>query len=253
MEQVESLDSVPFELQSLANAHRYQRWLYSSVERHLGNRILELGSGIGNLSQHLPVRDRLILSDLEESFVASLKRRPEFSQNQKISVLRLQGLSGNELDQENLDTIVSFNVMEHVENDSALLGDAIRLLKKSNATGPKRIVSLVPAHQWAFGEIDKKFGHYRRYSDKGFRAALQKAGAAPLNRANYQSYYMNLPALLAWWLKGRILRQKDIGLDNMKVFELLCPLIKPVDNFLHQALGLPVGNSLITVYRIDNA
>jgi SAM-dependent methyltransferase len=242
-------DQIPFELQSIAEAHRYQQWLIDRVRPYLGSRILELGSGIGNLSQHLPVRERLVLSDIDEKLVNVL--REKFSgKNEKIQVLRLPDLKGPDLEAAHLDTIVSFNVLEHVEDDSALLRDAIDLLKNSQATGPKRIVTLAPAHQWAFGPMDEIFGHYRRYTNQSFRAALEKAGAR-LTKENYQSRYMNIPALLGWWLNGRVLGKSNIGSGNMKAFEALCPLIRPVDDFLH-ALGLPFGNSLITVFEVQN-
>jgi SAM-dependent methyltransferase len=250
MEATEIPNAIPFELQSLANAHRYQRWLKNAVEPFLGNRILELGSGIGNLSQHLPVRERLVLSDIEENFVNLLQAK--FGGKENVSVLRLPSLRDPALAGENLDTIVSFNVLEHVENDAALLEESIALLQASRAPGPKRIVSLVPAHQWAFGAIDESFGHFRRYSDASFRETLRRAGAQELGRGRYYSRYMNLPALLGWWLNGRVLGKSSIGTGNMEAFERLCPVIRPVDDFLHRVLRLPWGNSLLAVYRVDH-
>lgn len=243
---------IPFELQSLADAHRYQRWLFSSVQPFLGKRILELGSGIGNLSQHLPQNERLILSDVEASFVANLQSR--FPESEKLSVVQLDPTKSlvPVLREEDIDTVVSFNVLEHVENDAALLADLIQLLKASKSTGPKRIVSLVPAHQWAYGPVDQQFGHFRRYSDSAFRLALEKAGAGKLSRQNYFSSYMNFPGLLAWWINGKLIGNKEIGPGNMKFFELLCPVIRPIDNFLHRFLKFPFGNSLIAVYWVTH-
>lgn len=245
-----STNQIPFELQSLAEAHRYQQWLMDRTKSHLGNRILELGSGIGNISQHLPVRELLILSDIDEKLVQVLVEK--FSRkSEKIRIQQLPDLKEPSLEAANLDTIVSYNVLEHVEDDAALLKDAIHLLAKSTAPGPKRIVTLVPAHQWAFGPIDKVFGHYRRYNDQMFRAALKRAGAS-VNRENYRCFYMNVPALFGWWLNGRVLGKSNIGSGNMKAFEALCPIIRPIDDFLH-TLGLPFGNSLITIYKVGNA
>ncbi len=49
--------SIDFELESLSKARNYQRWMYESVAPHLGVSILELGAGIGNMSQWLPKRE----------------------------------------------------------------------------------------------------------------------------------------------------------------------------------------------------
>ncbi len=241
---------IPFELQALANAHRYQKWLIDSVMPFLGQRILELGSGIGNMSQHLPLRERLILSDVEDSFVKNLNEK--FHPQGPLSVRKLDGISGQGLEQENLDTVVSFNVLEHVPDDVSLLKDLRTLLLNSKAPGPKRIVTLAPAHPWAYTPVDKEFGHFRRYSDSNFRSLLLQAGGGPLSRKNYYSRYMNIPALVGWCINGKLLGKKNIGVENVKAFEFLCPIIRPIDDFLHKTLGLPLGNSLLTVYWVKN-
>lgn len=243
--------AVPFELQSLADAVRYQHWLKDAVSPFLGRRLLELGSGIGNLSQHLPVRERLILSDIDPELLKIL--RAKMPETDKISVLQAtttEPLSAR-LRGENLDTVVSFNVLEHVEDDGALLRDMISLLRESKAPGAKAIVSLVPAHQWAFGTIDEKFGHFRRYSVGSFKASLARAGVNKLDRSNFHARYLNLPGLLGWWVTGRLLKKREIGDGNMRLFEKLCPVIRPLDEFLHRGLRFPAGNSLLAVYWVS--
>lgn len=244
------LQEIPFELESLANARRYQRWLYESVRPFLGNRILELGSGIGNLSQHLPVRERLILSDIEPILLKELEAK----------IPSVKGLSIEKVDpavplarafaHENLDTVVSFNVFEHIEDDEAVLRDLLRLLRESGTTKPKRIVTVVPAHQFAYGNIDRGFGHFRRYSRRSFRHLLEKAADGNSASYRYKSFYLNLPALLGWWVNGKVRGKSQIGSGNLKLFEKLCPVIRPVDTFLHRALRLPLGNSLVTVVEL---
>lgn len=113
--------------------------------------------------------------------------------------------------------------------------------------GPKRIVSIVPAHQWAFGEVDKAFEHCRRYSSRSFRRLLNAAGAEPLTRKNFRFRYLNLPGLFGWWFNGRFLGRHEIGTTNIRAFETLCPIIRPVDDFLHNRLRIPLGNSLLAV------
>lgn len=245
--------AIPFELQSLADAHRYQRWLRDVAMPFLGSRILELGSGIGNMSQHLPVREKLVLSDLESTFIPVLEKKFAGQSRDKISIKQLRDLTDPFLQEQNLDTIVSFNVLEHVEDDALLLRQAIDLLRKSSASGPKRIVTLVPAHQWAYSPIDKQFGHFRRYNGGLFRKKLAEAGVGPLSRENYHERYVNLPALLGWWFSGNVLGRDQIGSGNLQAFELLCPIIRPVDEFIHRVLRFPAGNSLFTVFTVKDA
>ena len=56
-------ESIPFELESLREAINYQRWIVDMISPFLGNSILEIGAGIGNISRWLPVRQRLVLCE----------------------------------------------------------------------------------------------------------------------------------------------------------------------------------------------
>ena len=151
-----------YELDSLSGAKKYQKWIYESVHPYMGKRILEIGSGIGNLSQWLPQRELLVLSDVESGFVKHLSQI-DLLKNPKVKTLQLD-LSRpifDQVTQYDLDTIVSFNVMEHVDDDFQAICDHVNVLKQSKNTGPKRIVIFVPPFQIAYGELDREFKHYR--------------------------------------------------------------------------------------------
>ncbi len=60
------------------------------------------------------------------------------------------------------DTIVCMNVLEHIENDAAVVREFRSLVSPGG-----RVVLLVPAMPLAFGEIDRRLGHYRRYTRNG--------------------------------------------------------------------------------------
>jgi SAM-dependent methyltransferase len=242
---------IPFELRALADAHRYQNWLASVAMPFLGDSILELGSGIGSMSQHLPQRKSLILSDVEDPFIAELKTK--FSQQSIVQVQKLdvQKPLIDQFGKFQLDTIVSFNVLEHIENDTQTFREMVTLLRSSKHNGPKRIVSLVPAHQWAFGCVDKIYGHHRRYSKRSFRSLIMNAGGQKLSSRNYHEEYLNLPALLGWWWNGKIIGNTKIGKGNIQAFEALMPILRPLDQIAHQIFRIPFGNSLLTSYQVD--
>jgi hypothetical protein len=62
--------------------------------------------------------------------------------------------------------------------------------------------------------------------------------------------YVNLVGLLGWWVNSRLLGRRGIGTGNIQAFEALCPVIRPIDDFLHKRLRLPLGNSLLAVYKL---
>lgn len=242
---------IPFELRSLTGAHRYQSWIYSAVAPFLGKRILELGAGIGNMSRHLPVRELLVLSESDEKLLEILRRETSSWAREGVFVKKLD-LSGDWVEDFkafDLDTIVSFNVMEHVENDLKSFSDQLALLRQSRASGPKRLVAFVPSHQWAYGTLDREFLHYRRYEKKEILNALSDLHAD----VKCWGFHFNIVGLLGWWFKGKIQKTSRISASTVKNFERLIPFIRSMDDFLHRALRFPFGQSLIIVCELQNS
>src|SRR5262245_37150543 len=81
------LPAIPFELEALNQATEYQRWVTDTVMPYLGERILELGAGVGNLSRWLPVKERLILTETEPYLLDLLRKNA--TQSDKVEVRRL--------------------------------------------------------------------------------------------------------------------------------------------------------------------
>ena len=110
-------------LERMAAAPRYNRWMFERLRRWIGRSVLEIGSGIGNLSAFLVDRDRLVLTDTREEYLSRLRQR--FAGKPHISVTRLylpdddSAVAG-----QRFDTIICLNVLEHIDDDiSALHAD----------------------------------------------------------------------------------------------------------------------------------
>ena len=72
---------------------------------------------------------------------------------------------------EQADTVVCLNVVEHVADDLSALRNIYRALQP----GGKAVI-LVPQGQEIFGTMDEALGHYRRYSQSQLREVMQQAG-----------------------------------------------------------------------------
>lgn len=243
--------SIPFELEALNRAHRYQKWVFDLLQPHLGQRIIEFGAGVGNLSRWLPVRERLILTEFDPYLLRILREETIRVRGEQPSIMvesfDLSRDDASRYYEENLDTVVSFNVLEHVENDHSALERQLAILKHSKASGPRRLCFFVPAHQWAFGTMDRTFGHFRRYGARQVKALIK--GVEP--GAHVSTTYFNLPGLLGWILQGRILKRTSFGASSVDLFEALCPIIRPMDSLLH-SLPLPLGQSLLCVVTLKS-
>lgn len=240
--------ALPFELVSLANAVNYQRWVFRTIEPFVGQRILEIGAGIGNMSQWLPIRERLILSETDPQLIGNLRENlaaRRTLQDQRVSVLALDVVRDDltAVMAEKLDTVVSFNVLEHIENDAEALGRLCDIVRANRSPGRKRVITFVPAHAWAYGSMDKTFGHFRRYSRSGLKNLCRKV--AP--EAKLTLRHFNAFGVAGWVWNGRVMKRPHIGSGAIRAFERLCPWLSPIDDFLHKQLRLPIGQSLLAV------
>src|SRR3954465_6963573 len=128
-------EPLPFELTALRSAVNYQRWVAAAAAPHLGKRILEVGAGLGNLSRWLPLRERLLLSEREPELLRLLHAEVHERFGADPRVATVQADLARELPaaitDAGLDTIVSFNVLEHVEDDAGVLARLAGVLEAS--------------------------------------------------------------------------------------------------------------------------
>src|SRR6266480_8550 len=93
-------------------------------------------------------------------------------------------------------TIIGINVLEHVEDDERALFHVGTVLKPSG-----RLLVLVPAKKWAYTELDRQLGHFRRYELKELGEKLVKA-AFQIEKL----YFFNSVGLLSWIIRDKIQR-----------------------------------------------
>ena len=220
-------------LQSLSHARRFNRWIVKMIEPYLGYRILEVGAGIGNISRQLPQREKLIVTDLDNGYLEILHQA--FGDNDLVDVSRLDltvAADFHRLGRGICDTIVCLNVLEHIAEDAMALERMKRLLQPAG-----RLILLVPQYRRLYGSYDRVAGHYRRYSRRDVAALVEKAGLRPIAFKSFN--FLSIPA---WWLNARVLKRKKMSRVQLKLFDTLVPLMRPVESLL----PLP-GLSLICV------
>jgi SAM-dependent methyltransferase len=210
---------------------RYNRWMFDRLHRWIGRRVLEIGSGIGNLSAFLLDRERLVLTDTREEYLNRLRRRFAGHSNVAVARLYLPNEHGA-LGSERFDTIICLNVMEHVDDD---IGSLVAIRELLSPGG--RLVLLVPALPALYGTIDRALGHHRRYTRKNLSALIARTGF----RVAHIEYF-NLAGVPGWWFAGRVLRRQLIPAGSLKLYDALVPLFR-----LERLLPWRVGQSLIAI------
>jgi glycosyltransferase involved in cell wall biosynthesis len=113
----ETEDIVYQTLQKMKKLHRYNQWIFLKFRPFLGRRVLEVGSGIGNITKFLLDRELIIATDVEPKYLALLKNT--FGKYKKFMIEHLD-LSGTEMERYrsyHIDSVICFNVLEHIEQD----------------------------------------------------------------------------------------------------------------------------------------
>jgi SAM-dependent methyltransferase len=218
-------------LEQLAAAPNYNRWMFDRLRPWVGRHVLEVGSGIGNMSAFFLDRARVMLTDTDPAYIERLRER--FAAHPHVAVARLYlPVVDGALAAERFDTIICLNVLEHVEDDHTSLVVMRRLLAPGG-----RLVLLVPALRALYGTLDAALGHYRRYSRRELAAKFRAAGLTVRHLE-----YFNLAGIPGWWLTGRLLRRTLIPAASLRWYDALVPLFR-----LERLLPWRIGQSLIAV------
>ena len=207
-------------LARLNRAPRFTKWMADTIRPYVGDRVLEIGAGIGNLTANLVPRTEYHASDINPHY---LDRLETLKQTRPYLQVHYTDASAAETyPAEQFDTVICMNVVEHIENDVEALRNIRRSLDKNG-----RAIVLVPNGPRLFGSLDKVLGHYRRYTREQLVRACQDAGFAVEKVLKF-----NRLGTPGWWLNGRILKKETFGFWQIKVLNFLVPFVRPIDRFL---------------------
>jgi glycosyltransferase involved in cell wall biosynthesis len=210
-------------LDSFASAPRFNRWMADTIRPFLGERILEIGAGVGNLTRHLARKcKRYVATDIDREHLVRLRNallhRPilETARCDLANPSDFLPFAGS------MDTVVCLNVLEHLEDDAAGLRNI-----HSALSGGGRAIILVPSGPELFGQMDAVLRHFRRYRKEQFRQRLEEAGFRVEKILEF-----NRVSRPGWLLNSRVLKRSTIGRVQLKAFDRLVWLWRRIDHLL---------------------
>lgn len=217
-------------LRRIEGAANYNEWLLERALPDVGPRVLDVGAGVGTFTARLAEEHEVLALEPDTGFAAALSER--FATNPNVRVVNA---AIEEVDDAGpFDSIVCFNVLEHIADDRAALDRFRRLLVPGGT-----LFLLVPAHPALYSALDRDLYHCRRYRVGDVRRLLAESSFD-----GRVVRYVNPLGAVGWFVAGRVLRHALIPGAPLALFDRLVPLLRRVDS-----VPFPFGLSVWTVAR----
>jgi 2-polyprenyl-3-methyl-5-hydroxy-6-metoxy-1,4-benzoquinol methylase len=219
-------------LEVLTEAKNYNRWIADNFYSYIQAPLLEFGSGIGNISELLSSYTPLCLTDTDANLLAHLNDKFSHINDVSVNFFDITQPPPEHL-VESFQTVIGINVLEHVEDDEKALLHLGNVLKPSG-----RLLLLVPSKKWAYTDLDKELGHFRRYEKKELGEKLAKASFQI-----EKLYFFNIVGLMSWIIRDKIQRSGGLRPYQVSSFDTIVPILK----FIESKVSMPLGISLIAI------
>jgi len=197
-------------LNNLTGTPQYLSWLARKLRPHIGDSVLEIGAGIGNISGRLMGRRTLyVAAEKDPLHLHALRNR--FLRTPNVMVQRIDPESPQDLAAagNSFDTLLCLNVLEYLDRPEEAVESLGGALKENG-----RLVILVPNGPGLFGSLDRSLGHKRRFGSREMRHLLEAHGFSV-----EKIYQLNKAGAPPWWVYSRLLGSRKISKPVLKLFD----------------------------------
>lgn len=218
-----------FELDHFDSASNFRNYQIKLIKKYLKGNFLEVGAGKGGLAIfYSKLLKNITLLEPEKKLYKILKKK---FKKKKIEIKNTTIQNINQ----KFDTIIYYDVLEHIKNDLSEVNFAKKRLNKNGY-----LIFSVPAFQLFYSDFDKSVGHYRRYSKKNFRQFENKTGL----KIEKILYYDSLGFCFLILNKLFNLQQNNLK-DKIGLWNSLIPFSKFIDLLTFNCFG----KSLLCVFK----
>ena len=207
-------------LLELERVRRFNLWVGDTLRPYVGDRVLEIGAGIGTLTNQFIPRAMYVASDINPyylNYLCSYSFGKPYLHVLNIDACNPDHFRGLE---EQFDTALMINVLEYVPDD----GQALRNLWSALEPGG-RVIILAPQHPKLYGTLDESLKRRERYTSAKLERALTDAGFRVTEVLDFNRF-----AVAGWWLNGKLLRRKKFSRVQLKVINTLLPILRRTDS-----------------------
>ncbi len=206
-------------LSRLSRATRFNTWMADTIRAYCGERVLEIGAGVGNLTMALIPRTEYVASDINPLYLETLDAMRAGRPYLSTTFCDVTDPKSFPKSEGSFDTVVCLNVIEHVADDVG----ALRNIGKALGDGGRAII-LVPQGQWNFGTLDEVLGHVKRYTRETLGKLAEDGGFEVDEMIEF-----NRVGTAAWFLNGKVLKRRHFGLFQVLTLNAITPVMRAAD------------------------
>ena len=201
------------------------------IRKFLKDDMLEVGAGCGSFTKaYMKNFQSITLTDADAGSYNLLKKN--FINEKKITVLNSLTKNINK----KFNTILYFNVLEHVKEDKLEIRNA---LEKLNSGG--HLIILVPAHQKIYSKLDKAVGHYKRYDINFFKENKFE------NSEIVKLYFLDFFGYSLYHL-NKIFFKEETYPTELKIF-IWDKIFTPLTTIADFLTGYKFGKNILCIYK----
>ncbi|HVL82479.1 MAG TPA: class I SAM-dependent methyltransferase [Actinomycetota bacterium] len=220
-------------LETLRHLRAFNAWMFERLKPHLGERILEIGCGLGTFTPWLMEHGRVTAVDPSSDAVRYVAERIPHAEELDLREGSITDEATVDALEPRYDTALMVNVLEHIEEQGLALANAHRLLAPGG-----RLIVLSPWGPRLWGSLDEAFGHVRRYTRGSLRTAMQQGGFEVISLKPF-----NTLGIVGWLFAGKLLRHTRLESGPTKLYSLMFPVARLLEDLIRP----PIGLSLIAV------
>ena len=224
-------------LNSLTGTPQYLSWITRKLRPSLGDTVLEIGAGLGNLTGRLMARKlNYVAAEADPLYLHALRNRFLRTPNVTVCQLAPENPADYSRWEAQFDTALCINVLESAEDPAAVLRSVRECLKPGG-----NVIVLVPQGKGLYGSLDQAMGHHHRFSVQEVSQLLTTAGFRM-----EQVHQLNKIGAVSWFIYGKLLGRKKIAKAALKLFDKTVWIWRRIDGALPWR-----GLSLIAIARRD--
>lgn len=197
-----------------------------------GLKILNLGAGTGD--------DLKVLSQFGSNYVIDIDQKALSVIKNEICVEKKLADACNLPYGDNFfDTVVAFDVFEHIEDDKKAIEEVHRVLKPNGI-----LIFSVPAFLFLFSSHDKALNHFRRYNKKSVEILMSKFDHIEVS---FWNFFLFFPIAVIRMLRKNKEPKVDKGSFPRVLNTLFYKILSGENILVKKGIHLPIGLSVIGI------